>query len=83
MRFLDDDDVSKRGGNILESIICMAKRLGMLVIAEGVETKNQADFLQSIGCNFIQGYFYAKPMPLTDYHQLTLNCKNEYISMGN
>ena len=41
----------------------MAKRLGMHTLAEGVETREQIDFLKKIGCEKIQGYFYGKPMP--------------------
>lgn len=67
MRFLEDTSNSKRGGNILESIVRMAKWLGMSVIAEGVETTLQADYLKTIGCQYVQGYLYAKPMPAADY----------------
>lgn len=63
MRFLSGEDSTGRGGNIIESIVRMSKWIGMQVIAEGVETQEQADFLCSIGCPFIQGYLYAKPMP--------------------
>lgn len=67
MRFLESGRNSERGGNILESIVRMAKWLGMPVIAEGVETIEQAEFLKSIGCHYIQGYLYARPMPVEDY----------------
>ena len=67
MRFLEGDDDSGRGGNILESIVRMAKWLGMAVIAEGVEEKAQADYLASVGCSYIQGYLYARPMPASEY----------------
>ncbi len=70
MRFLETSENSDRGGNILESVVRMAKWLGMSVIAEGVETEAQADFLKSIGCNYVQGYLYAKPMPAEDYEAL-------------
>ncbi len=70
MKFLEGDGNSDRGGNILESIVRMAKWLGMSVIAEGVETKAQADFLMSIGCVYVQGYLYAKPMTAEDYEAL-------------
>lgn len=70
MKFLESSDDSKRGGNILESMVRMAKWLDMSVIAEGVETKEQADFLKSIGCFLVQGYLYAKPMPVTEYEAL-------------
>jgi len=70
MRFLENSDNPERGGNILESIIRMTKWLGVSVIAEGVETAEQADYLKSIGCYYIQGYFYAKPMPYTEYETI-------------
>lgn len=67
MRFLEGENNSSRGGNILEAIVRMAKWLGMAVIAEGVETIEQANFLKSIGCNYQQGYFYARPMPMDEF----------------
>lgn len=67
MKFLESTENSQRSGNIVESVIRMAKWLGMSVIAEGVETREQADYLKSLGCNFIQGYFYAKPMPCEQF----------------
>lgn len=76
MEFLSDSGDSQRGGNILESIIRMAKWLGMNVIAEGVEKKEQADYLRSIGCPYVQGYLYGYPMPITDYEKV-LNCSEK------
>lgn len=70
MKFLEDDDDSERGGNIIESIVRMAKWIGMSVIAEGVETAAQADFLKSIGCVYVQGYLYARPQTAQDYEAL-------------
>ena len=77
MRFLESSENSARGGNILESVIRMAKWLGMAVIAEGVEEQEQADYLQSIGCYYIQGYYYAKPMPVEEYEKLAAVEKKE------
>ena len=70
MRFLDGEDQDRRGGNILESIVRMTKWLGMTVLAEGVEDRNQADFLKSIGCTYVQGYLYARPMPMAEYEAI-------------
>ena len=53
---------NEKGKNIIESVVYMAKRLGMHTLAEGVETREQVDFLHSIGCERIQGYYYGKPM---------------------
>ena len=52
---------------VLESIFNFAHRLHMRTIAEGVETKEQLAFLRTCGCNRIQGYIFAKPMPEEDY----------------
>jgi sensor c-di-GMP phosphodiesterase-like protein len=51
---------------IIESIIMLAKDLGMSCIAEGAETKEQVDFLVSTKCHFIQGYFYSQTLPNFD-----------------
>lgn len=61
---------SERGGTILSSIVRMASRLNLPIIAEGVETLEQADFLKSIGCLFMQGYYFAKPVPAEEYRKI-------------
>ena len=66
MRFLSGE-ITGRGGLILNSIIQMSKWLNTPMIAEGVETMTQADFIKSLGCNYIQGYLYAKPMKEEDF----------------
>lgn len=50
--------------SIVTAVITMAKELGIKTLAEGVETKEHADFLASIGCGRQQGYFYGKPQPI-------------------
>ncbi len=64
--FLDgchETDKADRDKRIISHIISMAKDLEITVLAEGVETKQQKDFLQASRCDMIQGYYYAKPMP--------------------
>ncbi len=70
MLFMRNEGKNKRGGTILSSVVNMAKWLNLPIIAEGVETAEQADFLQSIGCNYIQGYLYSKPLPEAEYVKL-------------
>ena len=70
MLFLSEKDDNNRGGTIISSIVRMAKWLDMPVIAEGVETVSQADFLKSIGCEYIQGYLYSKPLPEAEFEVL-------------
>ena len=70
MGFLNSKDESVKGGNILAAIMQMAHSLNMQTIAEGVETKEQVDFLRSIGCQWVQGYYYSRPLPVADYEKL-------------
>lgn len=58
------------GRDILKGIIQLIQAIQLPVIAEGVETKEQADFLLNVGCLRAQGYYYAKPMTVTDFEQL-------------
>lgn len=69
LKFLDSNDTSGRGGNILNSVVRMAKWLRIPVIAEGVETRQQAEFLRTIGCNRVQGYYYSRPVPVEAYEE--------------
>lgn len=62
--FLDEMEASERSRIIVRQVVEMARQLGMRVVSEGVETKEQAEFLEKIGCDFLQGYLYAKPMPM-------------------
>ena len=62
LAFLEHFDENKKAEKILKSVIQMAKRLNMEVIAEGVETKQQEEFLVELGCNRAQGYRYARPV---------------------
>ena len=55
-----------RSRQIITSVVMMAKRLGVLTLAEGVETAEQVSFLRKIGCGRIQGYYYGRPMFLED-----------------
>ncbi|MBR6617881.1 MAG: bifunctional diguanylate cyclase/phosphodiesterase [Oscillospiraceae bacterium] len=70
MNFLAEQSDSNRGGTILSSIVRMAKWLCLPVIAEGVETVEQADFLRSIGCDCVQGFLYSRPLPEEKYEAL-------------
>ena len=54
---------------VIENIIKMAHRLGLLTVAEGAETTEQVATLKSLGCDFIQGYYYSKPLPIDDYEK--------------
>ncbi|MBO4396440.1 MAG: EAL domain-containing protein [Eubacterium sp.] len=66
MRFLDGN-IGGRGGTIISSVVQMTKWLNTPVIAEGVETADQADYMESIGCYYIQGYLYSQPLSKDEF----------------
>ena len=57
------DDIQGRSRIVLSNIVHMAKELEMEVVAEGVETKEQAEYLKEIGCDVLQGFLFDKPIP--------------------
>jgi diguanylate cyclase (GGDEF)-like protein len=61
----NEDDVA-----ITKAIIALGKSLNLKIMAEGVEKKEQKDFLISNGCDYIQGYYYCKPIPAKDITQM-------------
>ncbi len=73
MRFLSDTEEETRSENILAAVVRMAKWLNLPVIAEGVERKEQVLFLKSIGCEYVQGYYFARPMPVADFEELAFS----------
>ena len=54
---------------VVESTIKMIKKLGMTVVAEGIETETEVDMLRSLGCDIIQGYYFGKPMPVYEFEE--------------
>ncbi len=64
--FTAELDRSKEGRVFFQAIVSMAHALGMAVVAEGVETAQQLAILQELGCNEVQGYFVARPLPAAD-----------------
>ena len=75
-------NLTKRGGIIISSIIRMANWLGTPVIAEGVETPEQAEYLKSIGCIYIQGFLFSKPVPENEYVNMLRNLKSDVLAPG-
>lgn len=56
---------------IVGETITLAKKLGMTIVAEGIETREQVDFLAGLECDLIQGYYFAKPMPISEFEKST------------
>ena len=86
MKFVEmNEENHNKGIQIMDSVINMAHRLNLLIVAEGVETSEQVSMLQSMNCLCVQGYYFYKPMPVAeaeallsktpteDYHELRIN----------
>ena len=67
--FFRNDDGDGRGQIVVSEAIKLAQNLKMRTVAEGVEEKNQVDFLAEQGCDMIQGFYFAKPMPKDEYEE--------------
>ncbi|MCI5655070.1 MAG: EAL domain-containing protein [Candidatus Pseudoruminococcus sp.] len=72
LRFLQNEKNGNgdKGGKIINAVIRMAHELTIPVVAEGVETKQQALFLSNVGCALMQGYYFSKPLPVEEFEEL-------------
>ncbi len=77
--FFDESEKMGKSKIVVTDIIRMAKRLSMKVVAEGVETDTQAKWLKDIGCDYAQGYYFAKPMSADDFKALLMEEKQYEI----
>ncbi len=68
--FFSEFMLSDRGKKIISHTISMSKDIGLDMVAEGVETKEQAEFLKNCGCDVAQGFYYSKPVPINDFERL-------------
>lgn len=73
LRFLYKSDPYHRSWQILKSILSMAKELGIPVIAEGVETSEQAEVLSKTSCYAVQGYYHSRPVDVSSFEEKYLN----------
>ena len=69
---LDFEHTDARENLVTKEIVVLTKRLHIGCLAEGVETKEQRDLLAEYGCDFIQGYYYSKPVPVEEYEKILL-----------
>lgn len=81
MKFFSKGNTAEKGAKIIEAVIRMAESLDMMVIAEGVEEKHQVDFLNDLGCDYIQGYYFGRSMSQDQYEKLTNHDEEEQHDM--
>lgn len=77
MKFLDSFETSQKSAIILETVIRMAKWMKLRVVAEGVEDRKEWDYLKSVECDLVQGFYFYKPMPEEDFILLVKRIKEE------
>lgn len=73
---------SKKDADLIRSVIALTKSIDLKVIAKGVETSSQQEFLMHEGCQDLQGYLYAQPMPAKQMSQYLLKNKNDNASVA-
>lgn len=74
MRFIQGEAETSKRRTIMETIVLLTKKLDLQVIAEGVETREQLQFLRDINCDNAQGYFYSKPLPVNQFTAYMKKC---------
>ncbi len=78
--FIEELTLDGQDAAIVQSIIHLAHQLDLEVVAEGVETVSQASLLYQQGCDLLQGFFYAKPAPLTELKPVYLAMENSKLN---
>ena len=82
MRFMQQADsvITNRKRSILSFIISLSKLLELSTVAEGVETEEEVGLLSEMGCDYIQGYYFAKPMPIDEFEKYLIDYEKSTIS---
>lgn len=70
---INTESMRKEDGIVIRHIIALAKELGFVCLAEGAENKDQVDRLYEMGCEVIQGYYFSKPIPITEFERSYLD----------
>lgn len=73
--FIRKADLTGKTPNLIEDIVFIAKHIGVKTIAEGAETKEQIEFLNELGCDIIQGYYYSRPIDKDEFEKYF--CRNK------
>jgi diguanylate cyclase (GGDEF)-like protein len=79
MKFFEESETPRRSEKIIASMVGLANSLAIPVIAEGVEKKEQIDFLNQVGCHVVQGYYFSKPMSVEQYEIFMQTHENEDV----
>ena len=72
-----EDDKKKK---VLEQMFILFKQLNLIIVAERVETPEEVELLKSIGCDYIQGYYYSRPLSIKEYNSIYRNKENNHLT---
>ena len=78
--FISDISVDSSDRELISAAIAMAHALSLKVVAEGVETQQQLDFLKTLGCDYAQGYLFSKPVPAKELEVLIEQNQHKPVS---
>lgn len=81
MKFIQSETAKPNSRGILQFIINLANEMNLSVVAEGVETKEQLNRLMAISCDYVQGYYFARPMPCGEFEELLRELDSSVSSM--
>lgn len=70
--FFDEGPDRNKDMALVEGIIDMVKKFDIRTVAEGIESMDQVEYLKRIGCDYVQGYVFYRPMPQSDYEALLI-----------
>lgn len=72
MKFIQSETAKPEDKGILKYIVELAHSIDLCVVAEGIETREQVIRLKKMGCDYAQGYFFARPMPCREYEEILM-----------
>jgi EAL domain-containing protein (putative c-di-GMP-specific phosphodiesterase class I) len=78
--FINDINIDPADRELVNATIAMAHGLGITVVAEGVETDEQLEYLAQQGCDMAQGYLFSKPVPAEEMEKMLTNSKTSIIA---
>ena len=79
--FISTSTADEKGKVVVKHVLAMAKNLNLTTVSEGIETKDQAEFLSVAGCDIAQGFLFARPMPVSDFEKVAFAQEIEQIDL--
>ena len=79
--FISTSTADEKGKVVVKHVLAMAKNLNLKTVSEGIETKDQAEFLSIAGCDIAQGFLFARPMPIPDFEKVAFAQEIEQLDL--